>query len=108
MLYNKKWDEKKKLVRYDRRVFWKWLNAQPDGAIVGVNCDSRNCPLTRCFGQGADERGYDLPGWADNLMLRIDCMTPHSHMPVTKEDCLKAWRKTFRSRVWRKVQGVRR
>ena len=84
-----------KLVRYDRRIFWRWLNEQPDGAIIGMNGDSSQCPLKKCFGQGPDERGYRVPQWADEYLLYIDTCTAESNMPVTKEDGLRAWHKTF-------------
>ena len=87
----------------DVEAFWAWLVVQPDGAEVGVSCDSARCPLARflveryggywlvgpddvCWIEGVDVRGeWELPVWAKVFILRADASVVGMEKPISRE-----------------------
>lgn len=66
-----------KLVPYSREVFRRWLLSRLKDnprKPVGMSCGSDVCPLSNCFGQAVDERGYRIPKWADEYIWQQDAI----------------------------------
>ena len=93
-------------------AFRAWLEAQPEGSIVGYAQEERACPIARFIGSSADyrvwvtdhwifiqeggRRGHQWkqPRWATLFVDKVD--NYESGRPITREEALAALREATR------------